>query len=53
LTSDTTAEFFNGLARRGYEPGLADVSGTALFDLTHDGHVDHWFVEVRNERASR
>jgi hypothetical protein len=53
LTSDATAEFFDGLDRRGYELRLADVSGTARFDLTHDGHVDPWFVEVRNERASR
>jgi hypothetical protein len=44
--ADPTSEFFDGLARRGHEPLLENVSGTLRFDLTDGKHVHHWYVVV-------
>jgi putative sterol carrier protein len=44
--TDTTAEFFNGLDARGYEPMLENVTGTVRFDLTNGRRRSRWFVEI-------
>ncbi|HEU4527566.1 MAG TPA: SCP2 sterol-binding domain-containing protein [Actinomycetota bacterium] len=45
--TDTTREFFDGLAARRSEPLLHGVTGTIRFDLTSDEGVEHWLVHVR------
>jgi putative sterol carrier protein len=42
-----TAEFFDRLAERGSEPGLARTTGSVRFDLTRDGRTEHWRVDFR------
>jgi SCP-2 sterol transfer family len=44
--TDPTTEFFAELARRGYEPLLANVTGTLRFDLTQGQRTDHVFVTI-------
>lgn len=44
---DPTAEFFEGLGRRGHESMLRKVSGSIRFDLAHGRQVDHWHLEIR------
>ncbi|WP_406044932.1 SCP2 sterol-binding domain-containing protein [Micromonospora sp. NBC_00898] len=53
--SDPTAEFFDGLGRRGHEPLLEEATGTIRFDLKHDHGLDRWFVVIRqgDVRVSR
>ncbi|WP_319460175.1 SCP2 sterol-binding domain-containing protein [Micromonospora sp. RTP1Z1] len=46
--SDPTAEFFDGLGRRGHEPLLQEATGTIRFDLEHDHGIDHWLVTINN-----
>ena len=45
--ADVTAEFFERLAERGSEPGLARTTGSVRFDLTRDDKTEHWRVEFR------
>lgn len=45
--TDTTREFFDGLAARRSEPLLHGVTGTIRFDLTSDEADEHWLVRVR------
>ena len=45
--SDTTSEFFTGLAERGREPMLQRTSGTLRFDLADGTDVEHWYVRIR------
>ena len=47
-TADTAGEFFRGLAERGREPLLQNVSGTLRFDLTDEERVEHWYVDIKN-----
>ena len=42
-----TSEFFEGLAARGLEPGLAHTTATLRFDLTRADATEHWRVELR------
>jgi hypothetical protein len=45
--TDAVEEFFNGLARRGYEPLLRHSSGSIRFDVKDDGGaIDHWRVAI-------
>jgi putative sterol carrier protein len=44
--SDTTAEFFDGLRRRGHEPLLEKATGTVRFDLTDQGKTARWKVTI-------
>jgi putative sterol carrier protein len=44
--TDATTEFFEELARRGHEPLLAKLSGTARFELVDNGSTDHWLVAI-------
>jgi glycogen debranching enzyme len=50
--TDVTAEFFDALARRGYDPRLENVNGTMRFDLAHDDRIDHWFVDIDDGNVS-
>jgi putative sterol carrier protein len=42
-----TSEFFDGLAARGLEAGLARTVGSLRFDLTRGDTTEHWRVEFR------
>ena len=44
--SDGSAEFFKALGRRGHEPLLAQVSGTARFEVADGERVDRWLVAI-------
>ena len=46
--TDPVSEFFRGLAERGREPLLANVSGTLRFDLVNGQRVEHWHLAIRN-----
>jgi len=46
--TDPVGEFFRGLAGRGREPLLANVSGTLRFDLIDEEAVEHWYLTVKN-----
>lgn len=43
---DPTADFFEGLTRRGYERTVRKIIGTVRFELTHDQNVDHWHLSI-------
>ncbi|GHJ53047.1 hypothetical protein Nm8I071_23540 [Nonomuraea sp. TT08I-71] len=45
---DATVEFFDELARRKFDARWAHITGTIRFDITHQGQVDRWFVEIEN-----
>ena len=38
--------FFDELARRGYEPLLANAVGTARFEITDGDHVERWLLTI-------
>lgn len=44
--TDPSAEFFDGLNRRGHEPRLAKVHGTIRFDLQRDHRSEHWLLTI-------
>jgi putative sterol carrier protein len=44
---DTTAEFFEQLDQRDYEPLLAKVTGTLRFDLKENGRTARWRVAIK------
>ena len=46
--TDPVSEFFRGLAERGREPLLANVSGTLRFDLVNGQRVEHWHLAIKN-----
>jgi putative sterol carrier protein len=43
---DATREFFDGLARRGYEPLLEKATGRVRFDLTRNGRTERWHLTI-------
>ena len=45
---DLTAEFFDSLGHRGYEPLLGEVAGTVRFDLNDGRRTDYWLVDVKH-----
>jgi hypothetical protein len=45
-TSDTIAEFFAELARRGHEPLLAKARGSARFDIADGKRTERWLVTI-------
>ena len=47
-TADRVGEFFAGLAERGREPLLQNVSGTLRFDLADGEAVEHWHLTIKN-----
>jgi putative sterol carrier protein len=44
--TDATTRFFDTLSRRRHEPMLARVSGSARFDVLHDGDIEHWTLRI-------
>jgi hypothetical protein len=44
--TDPTAEFFDGLSRRGFEPLLRGVTATMRFDIAGDGATEQWWVTI-------
>ncbi len=44
--TDSTAEFFEDLGRRGQEPLLGRTTGTIRFDLADGARTEHWLVAV-------
>jgi putative sterol carrier protein len=44
--TDSTAEFFEGLGRRGHEPLLEKAGGIVRFDLGDGKRTDRWFVAL-------
>jgi predicted lipid carrier protein YhbT len=45
--SDPTAEFFDGLNRRGHEPLLEKVTGAVRFEIIRDGQIDRWEARIQ------
>ena len=43
---DATAEFFDGLARRGHEPLLAKTTGSLRVVVAGEGRTERWLVTV-------
>jgi putative sterol carrier protein len=44
--TDSTAEFFQELGRRGYEPLLEKGTGTIRFDLVGGKRTDRWLLTL-------
>jgi hypothetical protein len=42
-----TAEFFDGLSRRGHEPLLERMDGVVRFELSADGRTEQWTLHIR------
>jgi len=47
VMADATAEFFEELGRREYEPLLASASGTLRFDIGNGAKTERWHVTMR------
>ena len=47
-TADPVGEFFDGLAERGHEPLLQNVSGTLRFELVDGERVERWHLTIKN-----
>lgn len=45
-TSDTIAEFFAELGRRGHEPLLEKARGSARFDIADGRRTERWLVTI-------
>jgi putative sterol carrier protein len=43
---DATADFFEGLAKRGHEPLLGKTKATVRFDIGDGGRTDHWLLGI-------
>ncbi|MCP3785708.1 SCP2 sterol-binding domain-containing protein [Micromonospora sp. A3M-1-15] len=44
--SNPSANFFDGLSRRGHEPLLEEATGTIRFDLRHERGIDRWLLII-------
>jgi putative sterol carrier protein len=44
--TDATTRFFEVLSQRRHEPLLARVTGSARFDVTDDGDIEHWLIRI-------
>ena len=44
--TDATAEFFDGLARRGHERSLEKTSGTMRVELVNGKRTERWLVAI-------
>ena len=45
-TSDTIAEFFAELGRRGHEPLLEKAKGSARFEIADGRRIERWLVTI-------
>jgi glycogen debranching enzyme len=50
--ADATEEFFDQLARRGYEPMLAGARGTAFFRIADPEQTAQWLVRMTDGQVS-
>ena len=48
---DATAEFFDGLAKRGPEPLLGKTQATVRFDIADGRTTDHWLLGIADDGA--
>ena len=48
MAVDSTATFFEALAKRGREPILGGTSGTLRFELGSGGRREYWYVAISN-----
>jgi putative sterol carrier protein len=46
--ADATAEFFDGLSRRGNEPLLGKLRATVRFDIVDRKRTDHWLLGLND-----
>jgi putative sterol carrier protein len=46
MSSGQTSAFFDELARRGYDPLLANVVGTARFEVVDGSRTERWLVTI-------
>ena len=46
MPSDSTATFFEALAKRGRDPILASTSGTLRFELGGGARREYWYVTI-------
>ena len=46
MSSGQTSAFFDELARREYDPLLANAAGTARFEVVDGDHTERWFVTI-------
>jgi putative sterol carrier protein len=46
--ADATAEFFDGLTRRGQEPLLGKLRATVRFDIVDGKRIDHWLLGLKD-----
>jgi putative sterol carrier protein len=44
--TDATADFFDGLGRRGHEPLLEKTTGTVRVDLVNGKQTERWLIAV-------
>ena len=49
---DPVEDFFDGLARRGFEPLLQHTIGSIRFDVLDGDETDHWWVGVDRGRVT-
>ena len=47
---DATADFFEGLSKRGPEPLLGNTKATVRFDIADGGRIDHWLLGIDDGR---
>jgi putative sterol carrier protein len=47
---DATADFFEGLSKRGPEPLLGNTKATIRFDIADGGRIDHWLLGIDDGR---
>src|SRR5438105_2857557 len=50
--ASATAEFFDELASRSYEPLLGTETGTLRWDVTDGDGSEHWYVDVDKGNVS-
>ncbi len=47
---DATADFFEGLSKRGPEPLLGNTKATIRFDIADGARIDHWLLGIDDGR---
>ena len=46
--ADATADFFDGLSRRGLEPLLGNTRAVVRFEIEDAGRTDQWLLAIRD-----
>ena len=47
---DATADFFEGLSKRGPEPLFGNTKATIRFDIADGARIDHWLLGIDDGR---